>query len=59
MGAITYKNSGVDVDANTQWVSAIESAMRSTYGPRVYKGRHGSFAGLFKLNHDNQLLRRN
>lgn len=58
MAPITYKDAGVNVDANTRWISTIESAMRSTYGPRVYKGRHGSFAGLFKLNHDNGLLRR-
>ncbi len=56
---ITYKDSGVDIHANTRWVSAIERAMRSTYGPRVPKVRHGSFAGLFRLDYDEQLFRRN
>ncbi len=58
-GTITYKDSGVDVHANTRWVSAIERALRSTYGPRVPKQRHGGFAGLFRLDYDEQLFRRN
>jgi phosphoribosylformylglycinamidine cyclo-ligase len=55
---ITYKESGVDINANTQWVSAINKAVRSTYGPRVFKGRHGGFAGLFRLDYAEQLFRR-
>jgi phosphoribosylformylglycinamidine cyclo-ligase len=56
---ITYKEAGVDVSANTRWVAAIEAAMRGTYGPRVPKTRHGGFAGLFRLDYDEQLFRRN
>ena len=56
---LTYKDAGVDIHANTRWVSAIESAMRSTYGPRVFKDRHGGFAGLFRFDYDEQLFRRN
>jgi len=56
---ITYKDAGVDIDANTRWVGAIEAAMRSTYSPRVVKDRHGGFAGLFRLDYDEQLFRRN
>lgn len=56
---ISYKDSGVNIDANTQWVSAIKNAVRSTYGPRVFKGRHGGFAGLFRLDYAEQLFRRN
>ena len=56
---ITYKGSGVDISANTRWVGAIQSAMRSTYGPRVYKAKEGGFAGLFRLDYDEQLFRRN
>lgn len=56
---LTYKATGVDVSANTRWVGAIESAMRGTYGPRVYKDRHGGFAGMFRLDYDEQLFRRN
>lgn len=57
--AITYKDSGVDIQANARWVSAIQTAMKSTYGPRVPKARHGGFAGLFRLDYDEQLFRRN
>jgi len=56
---LTYKQAGVDVGANTRWVSAIEHAMRSTYGPRVLGDRHGGFSGLFRLDYDEQLFRRN
>lgn len=56
---LTYRDAGVDVDANTVWVSAIKSAMQSTYGPRVLKDRHGGFAGLFRLDYDEQILRKN
>ena len=59
MSPITYKDAGVDIDANTRWVAAIEAAMRSTYSPRVVKDRHGGFAGLFRLDYDEQLFRRN
>ena len=57
--ALTYKQAGVDIHANTRWVSKIESAMRSTYGPRVPKDRHGGFAGMFRLDYDETLFRRN
>ncbi len=57
--ALTYKEAGVDIHANTRWVSAIESAMSSTYGPRVFKDHHGGFAGLFKLDYDKHISRRN
>src|SRR3990172_11407414 len=56
---LTYKEAGVDVSANTRWVAAIESAMRSTYGPRVLRDRHGGFAGQFRLDYDEQLFRKN
>ncbi len=59
MPLVTYKDAGVDIAANTRWVAAIESAMRSTYSPRVVKDRHGGFAGLFRLDYDEQLFRKN
>jgi phosphoribosylformylglycinamidine cyclo-ligase len=46
---LTYKDAGVDVDANTVWVERIAAAMRSTYGPRVCS-RHNAFAGMFRLD---------
>ncbi len=57
-GRFTYAEAGVDVDANTLWVSRIRSAMQSTYGPRV-ASRHGAFAGLFRLDYDEELFRKN
>lgn len=56
---ITYKDAGVDIRANARWVGAIEAAVRGTYSPRVYKHQHGGFAGLFRLDYDEQLFRRN
>lgn len=58
-GHITYKDAGVDISANTRWISMIEQSVRSTYGPRVCKQRFGGFAGLFRLDYDEQLFRRN
>ena len=57
--AISYKDSGVHIDANTRWVRAIRTAMTSTYGPRVCDNGHGGFAGMFRLDYDEQLFRRN
>jgi phosphoribosylformylglycinamidine cyclo-ligase len=59
LNVTTYKDAGVNIAANTRWVSAIQSAMRSTYSPRVDQRREGGFSGLFKLDFDEQLLRRN
>ena len=56
---ITYKDAGVDITANTRWVAGIRKALRSTYSPRVCERRHGGFVGLFRLDFEEQLLRRN
>ena len=55
---ITYAEAGVSIEANARWVDSIRSAMVSTYGPRVCN-RHGAFAGCFRLDFDEELLRRN
>lgn len=55
---ITYKDSGVDIDANDVMVDLIAPAVRTTYGPRVMGG-HGGFAGLFRLDYREDLFRRN
>jgi len=55
---LTYKSSGVDVEANAVWVERIKHAMRETYGPRVIS-RHNAFAGMFRLDFDEQIFRRN
>ncbi len=49
---LSYKDSGVDIDANTRWVERIQSAMKSTHGPEVI-GQAGGFAGLFRLDRVN------
>ena len=54
----TYRDAGVSIDANTAWVDHIRRMMRSTYSPRVFS-RHNAFAGLFRLDYDEQLFRRN
>ena len=46
---LTYKDSGVDIDAANRFTSAIGDLVRSTYGPSVIEG-HGGFAGIFDLN---------
>jgi phosphoribosylformylglycinamidine cyclo-ligase len=41
-----------------RWVERISHTMRDTYGPRVI-ARHNAFAGLFRLDFNEQLFRRN
>lgn len=55
---ISYKDAGVDVDANDELVDLIKPIVRSTYGPRVVD-RHGGFAGLFRLDYREDLFKRN
>jgi len=56
-GAITYKDAGVDIDANTVWVDRIRREMTSTFDARVWRN-HGGFAGLFHLDHAERLFRK-
>ncbi len=56
MEQMTYKNSGVDIDAGNESVQLIKNAVRSTYRPEVL-GDLGGFGGLFKLkNYDEPIL---
>ena len=55
---ISYKQSGVSIDANDQMVRRIYSAVASTFGPRVIESRDG-FAGMFRLDYDERLFKRN
>ncbi len=45
---LSYKDSGVDIDANAVWVDRIQAAMQRTHGPRVLS-QAGGFTGLFRL----------
>ncbi len=55
--SLTYKDSGVDIDANDVMVDKIKHGMKRTYDPRVVS-RHGGFAGLMRLDFKERLLRR-
>ena len=54
---LTYKDAGVDVDAGAEFVTAIQSLMRRTYGPRVIDIPDG-FAGLCALSPVGMLTRK-
>lgn len=46
---LTYKDSGVDIDAGNRSVTLIKDSVKATYRPEVL-GDLGSFGGLFALN---------
>ncbi len=55
---LTYADAGVDIDAGDAMVGMIQRHMRRTYGPRVL-GKHGGFAGCFRLDYNEKLFQRN
>lgn len=56
MEQMTYKDSGVDIDAGNESVRLIKDFVRSTYRPEVL-GDIGGFGGLFALkNYDEPIL---
>ena len=55
---ITYKQAGVDIDAGDEMVRLIKPLVERTLGPRVMGGL-GGFAGLFRLDYNERLFRRN
>jgi len=55
---LTYAAAGVDIEAGDAMVGLIQSHMRRTYGQRVL-GRHGAFAGMFRLDFNEKLFKRN
>ncbi len=56
---VSYKDTGVDIDAGDAAVRMMSEHVRSTYTPQVLQGSHGAFAGLFQLDYPRGLLRRN
>ena len=50
MEQMTYKESGVDIDAGNESVRLIKNFVRETYRPEVL-GDLGGFGGLFALKH--------
>jgi len=55
---MTYKDAGVDIDAGDEMVRRIAPLVRRTFGPRVMDN-FGSFAGLFRLDYNERLFKRN
>ena len=45
---VTYRDSGVDIEAGAKAVSLMKTAVQSTYGPEVLQGL-GAFGGLFDV----------
>lgn len=56
--SLTYAAAGVSVEAGDRLVGLIERSMRRTHGARVL-GDHGAFAGMFRLDYNETLFRRN
>ncbi|MFN0135324.1 MAG: phosphoribosylformylglycinamidine cyclo-ligase [Phycisphaerae bacterium] len=54
----TYAAAGVNLAAADEMVDRIAPIVRRTYGPRVMPS-HGAFAGLFRLDYDEKLFKRN
>ncbi|MEL6329012.1 MAG: phosphoribosylformylglycinamidine cyclo-ligase [Planctomycetota bacterium] len=55
---MTYEAAGVSIDAGDRFVHALGSLLRRTHGPRVLD-RPGGFAGLFRLDYNEELFRHN
>jgi phosphoribosylformylglycinamidine cyclo-ligase len=56
--SLTYADTGVDIEAGDRLVGLIQTMMRRTHGPRVL-GEHGGFAGMFRLDFNERLFKRN
>jgi phosphoribosylformylglycinamidine cyclo-ligase len=55
---LSYKQSGVNIDVSDNWTETIKGMVKKTYGPRLLSGV-GGFAGLFRLDYDEKLFKRN
>ena len=58
MTGVSYKDSGVDLDVYNEAMRRLPKLMHRTFSPRV-KQLDGGFAGLFQLDFDCNLFRRN
>ena len=58
MTGVTYKDSGVDLDVYNEAMKRLPRLMHRTFSPRVQK-LDGGFAGLFQLDFNNKLFKRN
>ncbi len=57
-GGLTYAETGVSIEAGDAMVGRIQQHLRKTHGPRVL-GKHGAFAGMFRLDYNERLFKRN
>ncbi len=55
---MTYKDSGVDIEAGEEMVRKIRPMVERTFGPRVMR-QYGGFAGLFRLDYNEKLFKKN
>jgi len=55
---LTYAAAGVDIHAGDRAVELMARAVKKTHGPRVIGG-FGGFAGMFRLDYNEQLFKRN
>ncbi|MCH8261213.1 MAG: phosphoribosylformylglycinamidine cyclo-ligase, partial [Planctomycetes bacterium] len=55
---MTYAHAGVDISAGDAVVKLIKPMLRRTHGPRVF-GQHGGFAGMFRLDFNEKLFKKN
>ena len=58
MTGVTYKDAGLDLDVYNESMKRLPRLMHRTFSPRVQK-LDGGFAGLFQLDFDCKLFRRN
>ncbi len=55
---LTYASAGVDIHAKDSFTESLSSVMKRTFGPRVIPNP-GGFAGLFRLDYNERLFKRN
>jgi len=55
---VTYKQSGVSIDASDTMEDLIYPHVAATFGPRVMELK-GGFAGLFRLDYDEKIFKKN
>jgi phosphoribosylformylglycinamidine cyclo-ligase len=55
---LTYADAGVHLEAKDRFTESLEAVMRRTHSPRVIKNP-GGFAGLFRLDYNERLFKRN
>lgn len=58
MTGLSYKDSGVDLDVYNEAMKRLPRLMHRTFSPRV-RQLDGGFAGLFQLDFESKLFRRN